>query len=149
MRDPVPAPETVHEAIRAEDLAVLRAALERSPLARALGIEFTQFEPGRASARLGPGPELPNFLGYTHTGALFTLAEQVMAAVANSLGYVGLPLNCEYHFLKGADPGAEVVATGRVVDTQGRIARVSVDLSQGGEEVGRITEMVFLRSGSG
>ncbi|GAB4277617.1 MAG: hypothetical protein Kow0092_33410 [Deferrisomatales bacterium] len=142
-------PETVQEAIRSEDLSALRASLEGSPLARQLGIEFTAFEPGRAEARLPGGDELPNFLGYTHTGALFALAEQVMAAAANSLGYVGLPLNCEMHFLKGADPTKEVTAAARVVDTQGRIARVAVTLTQGDVEVCRVTEMVFLRSGGG
>jgi uncharacterized protein (TIGR00369 family) len=147
MEKPLHDPEAVQKAIGGEDLSVLQAAIEASPLARTLGIEFTRFEPGRASARLSAGSQLPNFLGYTHTGALFALAEQTMSAAANSLGYVGLPLNCEIHFLKGADPGAEVSATARVVDTQGRIARVLAELTQGENEVARITEMVFLRSG--
>ncbi len=138
--------QAVQEAIREERLTDVREALEASPLARQLGIEFQEFEPGRASARLPAGPGLRNFLGYTHTGALFALAEQVMAAAANSLGYVGLPLNCEIHFLKGADPAADLTAHARVVDTQGRIARVLVEVGQGGAEVARLTEMVFLRS---
>ncbi len=136
----------MQEAIRSESLKDVRAALEASPLARELGIEFEEFHAGRASARLPAGPKLRNFLGYTHTGALFTLAEQVMAAAANSLGYVGLPLNCEIHFLKGADPSLDLTAHARVVDTQGRIARVLVEVAQDGAEVARLTEMVFLRS---
>lgn len=139
--------EAVEAAIRTEDLGRLRSALEDSPLARDLGIAFTEFEAGRAAARLPAGPRLRNFLGYSHTGALFALAEQVMAAAANSLGYVGLPLNCEIHFLKGADPNLDLEARARVVDTQGRIARVSVEVVQGETEVAKVTEMVFLRSG--
>jgi uncharacterized protein (TIGR00369 family) len=127
---------------------VLRQALEASPLAQALGIAFTDLQPGRASAALAPTSLLPNFLGYAHTGAIFALAEQVMAAAANSLGYVGLPLSCEMHFLKGAAPDSEITADARVVDTQGRIARVLVEVSQGGTQVARLTEMVFLRSGA-
>lgn len=141
-------PETVQNAIRRDDLTLLRQALESSPLAQALGITFTEILPGRAAARLKPGPLLANFLGYAHTGAIFALAEQVMAAAANSLGHVGLPLNCEIHFLKGAAPDEELSAEARVVDTQGRIARVLVEVSQGGAPVVRLTEMVFLRSGS-
>jgi uncharacterized protein (TIGR00369 family) len=142
-------PDPVREAIRAENLQTLKRSLAQSPLAAELGIDFTEFEPGQATARLPAGPKLRNFLGYTHTGALFALAEQVMAAAANSLGYVGLPLNCEVHFLKGADPDQDMEARARVVDTQGRIARVSVEVLQGGAEVARITEMVFLRTGGG
>ena len=54
----------------------LRQALESSPLARCIGIEFTGFEPGRATALLRGDSRQANFLGYSHTGALFALAEQ-------------------------------------------------------------------------
>ena len=139
-------PDVVRDAIKSEDLAALRSALEAAPLAQALSIKFTEFEPGRATARLPGTAQLPNFLGYTHTGALFTLAEQTMAAVANSLGYVGLPLNCDIQYLRAADPAKDVIATARVIDTQGRIARVLVELTQEGEKLAMVTEMVFLRS---
>lgn len=139
-------PDVVRDAIKSEDLAALRRALEAAPLAQALSIKFTEFEPGRATALLPGTAQLPNFLGYTHTGALFTLAEQTMAAVANSLGHVGLPLNCDIQYLRAADPAKDVIATARVIDTQGRIARVLVELTQEGEKLAMVTEMVFLRS---
>jgi 2-dehydropantoate 2-reductase len=138
-------PEAVRNAIKSEDLEALRLALEASPLARALSIHFTEFEPGRATARLPGTAQLPNFLGYTHTGALFTLAEQTMAAVANSLGHVGLPLSCDLEFLHAADPAEDVIASARVIDTQGRIARVQVELTQNEQPVANVSEMVFLR----
>jgi uncharacterized protein (TIGR00369 family) len=147
MTQPARDPGAAQDAIYREDLAALRKVLENSPLHGTLGIQFTSFEPGRASALLPAGGGVANFLGYTHTGALFALAEQVMAAAANSLGYVGLPLNCEMHFLKGADPQRPVTGSARVVDTQGRIARVAVELHQDGDAIARLTEMVFLRSG--
>ena len=138
-------PDAVRDAIKDEDLGALRQALETSPLARALSIHFTEFESGRATAKLPGTPQLPNFLGYTHTGALFTLAEQTMAAVANSLGHVGLPLNCDIEILLAADPAKDVVSTARVIDTQGRIARVQVELTQEDQTVMKVSEMVFLR----
>ena len=138
--------KAVRKAIKTEDLEALRRAIEASPLARALSIRFTEFEAGRASARLPGTTHLPNFLGYTHTGALFTLAEQTMAAVANSLGHVGLPLNCDIEFLKAADPAKDVIASARVIDTQGRIARVQVELTQDNQTVAKVSEMVFLRT---
>ena len=137
--------EAVRSAIKSEDLEVLRRAIEASPLARALSIQFTEFEAGRAKARLPGTTQLPNFLGYTHTGALFTLAEQTMAAVANSLGHVGLPLNCDIQFLIAADPAKDVIASARVIDTQGRIARVQVELTQDDQTLAKVSEMVFLR----
>jgi 2-dehydropantoate 2-reductase len=138
--------KAVRNAIKKEDLEALRLAMEASPLARALSIQFTKFEAGRATARLPGTAQLPNFLGYTHTGALFTLAEQTMAAVANSLGHIGLPLNCDVQFLNAADPTKDVIASARVIDTQGRIARVQVELTQDDQTVAEVSEMVFLRS---
>jgi 2-dehydropantoate 2-reductase len=138
--------EDVREAIKSEDLEALRRTMEASPLARALAIQFTVFEPGHAEARLPGTEQLPNFLGYTHTGALFTLAEQTMAAAANSLGHVGLPLNCDIQFLVAADPTKDVIASARVIDTQGRIARVQVKLTQDNQTVAEVSEMVFLRN---
>jgi 2-dehydropantoate 2-reductase len=138
--------EAVRDAIKGEDLEALRQAIEVSPLARALSIRFTKFESGRAEARLPGTAQLPNFLGYTHTGALFTLAEQTMAAAANSLGNVGLPLNCDVQFLNAADPAKDVIASARVIDTQGRIARVQVELTQEDQTIAEVSEMVFLRN---
>jgi len=137
--------QAVRDAIKKEDLETLRQALEAAPLARILSIQCMEFEAGRAKARLPGTAQLPNFLGYTHTGALFTLAEQTMAAAANSLGYVGLPLNCDIQFLNAADPTKDVIATARVIDTQGRIARVHVELTQDDQPIAEISEMVFLR----
>jgi 2-dehydropantoate 2-reductase len=138
--------KAVRDAIKIEDLEALRRAIESSPVARALSIQFVKFEAGHAIARLPGTAQLPNFLGYTHTGALFTLAEQTMAAVANSLGHVGLPLKCDIQFLKAADPAEDVIAAARVIDTQGRIARVQVELTQDDHAVAEVFEMVFLRN---
>jgi uncharacterized protein (TIGR00369 family) len=143
-----PAPQSVHDAIARDDLQALRRVLEEAPLARQLGITFTEFHPGHAVAKMPAGEALPNFLGFAHTGALFTLAEQAMAAAANSLGYVGLPLSCDIQFLKGGDPKRDTTAIARVVDTQGRIARVQVEILQDETLVIRLSEMVFLRSGT-
>ena len=68
-----------------------------------------------------------------------------MAAVANSLGYVGLPLSCDIQFLNAADPAKDVIASARVIDTQGRIARVKVELKQDDQAIVDVSEMVFLR----
>jgi len=69
-----------------------------------------------------------------------------MAAVANSWGNVGLPLNCDVQFLSAAYPSRDVTSTARVIDTQGRIARVQVDLTQEDKAVAKVSEMVFLRN---
>lgn len=143
-----PAAQATREAITRDDLPALRAILEQTPMAKQLGITFAEFHHGRAVAEMPATELLPNFLGFAHTGALFALAEQAMAAAANSLGHVGLPLSCDMQFLKGGDPSLPTKAIAHVVDTQGRIARVQVEIFQEDTLVIRLSEMVFLRSGS-
>jgi acyl-coenzyme A thioesterase PaaI-like protein len=144
----IPDAEAAPAALGRDDLAHLRAALEAAPLARALGIEYTDLRPGHAAATLSPGGLLPDYRRRAHAGALFTLAEQTMNAAANSLGKLGVPLSCEIDFLVGALPDAAISAHAWVVDTQDHIARVVVELSQQGAPVARLTERVFLRPGT-
>ena len=78
--------KTVRNPIINADRPALRRDIEAFPLARDLSINFKEFEAGRATARLQGTTQLPNFFCYSHVGALFTLAEQIMAEAANSLG---------------------------------------------------------------
>jgi acyl-coenzyme A thioesterase PaaI-like protein len=54
-------------------------------------------------------------------------------------------LNCDIQFLNAADPAKDVIASARVIDMQGRIARVQVELTQDSQTVAKVSEMVFLR----
>ena len=64
-------PDTVRDAIKEEDLTALQHALEASSLARSLCIKFTEFEPGRATARLPGTSQLPNFFRiYPYRGSV-------------------------------------------------------------------------------
>lgn len=67
--DPAQAPETG------------RLLLAAVPMARTLGIEFTEVTPQRATARLPDQPAFHNHVGGPHAGALFTLGESTSGAV--------------------------------------------------------------------
>ncbi|NJP67985.1 DUF4442 domain-containing protein [Streptomyces spiramenti] len=61
------------------------------PMARTLGLEFTETTAERAVVRLPDRPEYRNHVGGPHAGAMFTLAESasgaiVLAAFADQLG---------------------------------------------------------------
>ena len=67
------------------------------------------------------------------------------SAAASTACASGLPLNADIQFLNAADPAKDVIATARVIDTQGRIARVQVEMTQEDQTVAEVSEMVFLR----
>jgi len=90
-----------------------KARLEKDALARHLGIKLLDMEPGYARATMKVGPELLNFNGLTHGGAIFSLADVVFAAASNAHGPVALALNVNINFLKGTSEGAILTATAR------------------------------------
>ena len=71
--------------------------------------------------------------------------EELDGSVLHVVAREGVPLNCEVQFIKGADPSQGLTAEARVIDTQGRIARVAVEVKQGDTMISKLTEMVFLR----
>jgi acyl-coenzyme A thioesterase PaaI-like protein len=97
------------------------------PMARTLGLQYTETTAERAVVVLPDQPEYQNHVGGPHAGAMFTLAESasgavVLGAFAGQLGRaVPLPVRCELAWTKLAKgpvtataqlgrPAAEVVA---------------------------------------
>ncbi|OPX89141.1 MAG: Acyl-coenzyme A thioesterase PaaI [Pelotomaculum sp. PtaB.Bin104] len=87
--------------------------LGKDSLARYLGIELTDMEPGYAQAVMEVKPELLNGVNITHGGAIFSLVDVVIAAASNAHGPVALALNVSIHFIKATKEGVILTATAR------------------------------------
>lgn len=71
-----------------------------------VGVELLELEEGRAKGRLVCGPEHLNAVNVVHGSAIFTLADLVFAAAANSHGVVALAISVAISFLKAVSGGA-------------------------------------------
>jgi acyl-CoA thioesterase len=99
----------------------LRGRIAGDPYASRLGIELLDLGPGRARAALTLTPDLLNFHGTPHGGAIFSLADAAFAAACNAGGRPALALTVNIQFLSPASPGARLVAEARA-DREGRRA---------------------------
>lgn len=119
----IPAPDT-------QDLVKRMVSADAYP--KTLGICFGRVVPGYAEATLTINDGMLNFLGMTHGGVIFSLADTVSGAASNAHGRMALAIQADINFLRPTAPGA--VLTARAVEESrgGRIAhyRVTVEDEQ-------------------
>jgi acyl-CoA thioesterase len=91
----------------------LRARIAADPYATRLGIELLELSPGRARATLALGPELTNFHGQPHGGAIFSLADAAFAAACNAGAEERVALTVTIQFLAAVPAGTRLYADAR------------------------------------
>ena len=96
--------------------------------------------PGYARADMTVGPELLNGAGLTHGGAIFSLADIVLAAASNACGTVALALNANIHFLKATTVGAVLTAVAREENLTRRTGVYRVEIRDNGGELIALAE---------
>lgn len=103
------------------DASPIRARVAADPYAAALGIELLELAPGYCRAALRLRPELLNFQGGPHGGAIFSLADFAFSGACNAHGEDAVALTVTIQFLAPAAPGARLTAEARAT-RQGRRA---------------------------
>ncbi len=88
-------------------VAVMMAADEAS---RALGIEVTEYSPGRAVTRMTVRSDMVNGHAIAHGGLVFALADTAFACACNSHGPVTVAAGAEIVFVAPARLGDELIA---------------------------------------
>lgn len=84
--------------------------ISQDPFARSLGIELLELRPGYSRVAMTLTPQMVNFHGIPHGGAIFTLADAAFAAAGNSHGQVAVALSMTIHYLAAARPGTRLLA---------------------------------------
>jgi acyl-CoA thioesterase len=103
------------------DASSIRARVAADPYAAALGIELLELGPGYCRAALRLRPELLNFHGGPHGGAIFSLADFAFSGACNAHGEDAVALTVTIQFLAPPAPGARLTAEARAT-RQGRRA---------------------------
>ncbi len=91
----------------------LRARIRDDPYAAALGIELLELAAGFCRAEMRLRPEMVNFHGSPHGGAIFSLADYVFSGACNSHGEAAVALSVTIQFLAAPAPGARLTAEAR------------------------------------
>jgi acyl-CoA thioesterase len=78
--------------------------------AKKMGIELQEVRPGYSRVGMTLTPDMLNFHGIPHGGAIFSLADAAFAAASNSHGQTAVALSVTISFLAAAEPGSHLVA---------------------------------------
>lgn len=103
-------------------------------LARHLGMELLELNPGRSVTRMTVGDEHLNLFGMAHGGIIFTLADFAFEAACNSHGTVSVALNVNISYIKPAGPGT-LTATAEEISCSGRIGTYDIRVTDGNDSL--------------
>ncbi|MGH7898431.1 MAG: PaaI family thioesterase, partial [Candidatus Binatia bacterium] len=78
-----------------------------------IGVRLEAFTDGYARYSVDVTEDMLNFLGVTHGGLIFSLADAALAAASNSRGRTALALQVSINFLKATPVGVRLVAEAR------------------------------------
>ena len=127
------------------DVTRLREMLDVDPYAAHLGVRLAEEQEGAVAVEMEVGDHHLNFLGVTHGGAVFSLADVAFSLASNAAGDRAVAIDTHLVLTAGARPGevlravAEETTRGRTLGTY-RIAVSRPD----GRVVGLFTGTVHI-----
>lgn len=111
------------------DLEGLKERLRSDPFARYLGIQVLGLGEGWSKVEMPLRPEMVNFMGSIHGGAIFSLADHAFAAACNSHGTVAVALHLDITFFSVPPPGSILKAEAREIHLSRRTATYGIEVS--------------------
>ncbi len=120
--------------------------MARDPFARSLGIEVLEVRSGYSRLAMVLQPQMLNFNGLAHGGAIFALADSAFAVASNSHGEVAVALSMTIHYLEAPPVGTRLIAEA----TESRLGRRAAfyDITvcdEGGQMVAKCQGVVHRR----
>lgn len=117
--------------------------LANDRFARDMGIVLTEVADGRAKASLRITDDHLNAAGMAQGGAIFTLADLVLAAASNSYGDLAVTLNVNISFIK-ATPKGVLYAEASETSRGKRIATYTMNITnESGELIATAQGMAY------
>jgi acyl-CoA thioesterase len=85
----------------------------KEPFAQKFGIKLLKIDDGYSKVQMKFTPDMENFLGTAHGGAIFALLDEAFATASNSHGTVAVALNMNITYLSSPPPGSILTAEAR------------------------------------
>src|SRR4030043_1108735 len=84
--------------------------IEEEPFAQKFGIKLLDLDEGYSRVQMKFTPDMENFLGMAHGGALFALIDAAFEAASNSHGTVAVALNMNITYISPPSPERTLIA---------------------------------------
>jgi acyl-CoA thioesterase len=102
--------------------------VHNEPFARKFGIKLLDLDEGYSKVEMKFTPDMENFLGTAHGGALFALLDEAFEAASNSHGTVAVALNMNITYISPPTPESRLIAEAREVSRTQRTAVYDIKL---------------------
>jgi acyl-CoA thioesterase len=84
--------------------------VEKEPFARKFGLKLVDLKEGYSKVEMSFTPDMENFFGMAHGGALFALIDEAFETASNSHGTVAVALNMNVTYVSPPSPGSTLCA---------------------------------------
>ena len=121
--------------------------VEREPFAQKFGIKLLDLDDGYSRVQMKFTPDMENFLGMAHGGALFALIDAAFVTASNSHGTVAVALNMNITYISPPSPESTLIAEGREISRTQRTAVYDIKLSDDQNNLIASCEALVYRKG--
>jgi len=102
--------------------------VESEPFAQRFGITLLELDEGYSKVQMKLTPDMENFLGTAHGGALFALMDEAFETASNSHGTVALALNMNITYISSPPLKSRLIAEAREFSRTQRTAVYDIKL---------------------
>ncbi len=85
----------------------------QEPFAQKFGIKLVEIDEGYSRVEMKFTPDMKNFLGTAHGGAIFALIDEAFETASNSHGTMAVALNMNITYVSSPSPGSTLTAEAR------------------------------------
>ena len=117
--------------------------IQADPYANLLGISVDKLDKGYALCSVTITEGMLNFVGLTHGGLVFSLADVAFSAASNSDHHPSIALDVSGSFLKSASVGDTITAEAALVHTTKRTGLYRMEVKKNGDLIATFNGTVF------
>jgi acyl-CoA thioesterase len=121
--------------------------LEEEPFAKKFGIKLLDLDEGYSKVEMKFTPDMENFLGMAHGGALFALIDEAFETASNSHGTVAVALNMNITYISPPATESRLVAEAREISRTQRTAVYDIKLFDDQNNLIASSEALVYRKG--
>jgi acyl-CoA thioesterase len=121
--------------------------VKREPFAQKFGIKLLDLDEGYSRVQMKFTPDMENFLGMAHGGALFALIDVAFETASNSHGTVAVALNMNITYISPPSPESTLIAEAREFSRTQRTAVYDIKLSDDQNHLIASCEALVYRKG--
>ena len=122
--------------------------VENEPFAQKLGIKLLDLDEGYSRVEMKFTPDMENFLGMAHGGALFALIDVAFETASNSHGTVAVALNMNITYIAPPSPESRLTAEAREISRTQRTAVYDIKLMDDQNHLIASCEALVYRKGA-